>query len=102
MACELRRRKLDFLKGFSLGEICHIVQLGITSQNLVAYEANELKPVAACVARRHALMCIPQSARHADELPHIQSVEQFVECLDVLLPNKGDTVLLAVLKRKLR
>ena len=35
MAFELRRRKLKFLNGLSLGQICHIVQLGITRKQLV-------------------------------------------------------------------
>jgi len=102
MACELQKRNLPFLRTYSLGQLCHIIQLGINQKNLLAYEDNELKPVAACMARTHALMGLPQSATHADDVPHIKDVAELLTYLCKLLPTSKDHVVLAMLKRKLR
>eukprot|EP00929_Paragymnodinium_shiwhaense_P089524 TRINITY_DN4965_c0_g1_i1.p1 TRINITY_DN4965_c0_g1~~TRINITY_DN4965_c0_g1_i1.p1 ORF type:complete len:815 (-),score=173.37 TRINITY_DN4965_c0_g1_i1:647-3091(-) len=45
MACELLKRDLSFLKYYSLGEVCHIVQLAIQHRKLIAYHQKMLKPV---------------------------------------------------------
>jgi hypothetical protein len=102
MACELQKRKPPFLRSYSLGQLCHIIQLGINQKNLLAYEDNELKPVAACIARTHALMGLPQSASNVDDVPHIKDVAELVTYLCKLLPTPKDHVVLAMLKRKLR
>jgi hypothetical protein len=49
MAQELQRKQLDFLKPYTLGQICHIVELGIKKKYL-AYEHNMLLPAAASVS----------------------------------------------------
>jgi len=45
MARELMQRNLDFLKGHSLGEVCHIVQLAIQTRKLIVYHRKMLKPI---------------------------------------------------------
>jgi hypothetical protein len=100
MACELRRRKLSFLHGLSLGQICHIVQLGITRKQLICYEDNELKPVSACLTRTRALIGEPQHSAHKDAKPCVKSVAEFIHILNELMPKITDTVLLAMLKRQ--
>lgn len=44
MACELMERGLTFLENFSLGEVCHIVQLAI-QRRLIVYHRKMLKPI---------------------------------------------------------
>jgi hypothetical protein len=102
MAIELQKRNLPFLRPYKLGQLCHIIQLGINQKNLLSYEDNELKPVAACMARTHALMGLPQTATHADDAPHIKDVAELLACLCKLLPTPRDQIVLAMLKRKLR
>lgn len=102
MACELRRRNLPFLQGYSLGQMCHIVQLGITKRNLICYEDNELKPVSACVTMTRALLGEPQTPAHENDCPHVESVAEFLSMLHDLMPTPRDSVLLAMLKRRVR
>jgi hypothetical protein len=45
MARELLQRQLPFLAEYSLGEICHIVQLAIQQRKLIVYHRKMLKPV---------------------------------------------------------
>jgi hypothetical protein len=45
MARELLQRQLPFLGPYSLGEICHIVQLAIQQRKLIVYHRKMLKPV---------------------------------------------------------
>lgn len=45
MARELMQRQLAFLQPYSLGEICHIVQLAIQQRKLIVYHRKMLKPV---------------------------------------------------------
>ncbi|CEL98155.1 unnamed protein product [Vitrella brassicaformis CCMP3155] len=47
MAMELKKRSLHWTNEWTLGEMCHIVQLAIT-KGLLAYENNILQPVAVC------------------------------------------------------
>jgi hypothetical protein len=106
MACELRKRALrrelpDFFRRYSLGELSHIIQLGITQRNLLAYENNELKPVAACKSRTHALLGQPTESR-ADDMPHIQNIAELVMCLSKLMPNPKDRILLSMLKKRFK
>lgn len=46
MARELMTRNLDFLSAFSLGEVCHIVQLAIQHRKIIVYHKKMLKPMA--------------------------------------------------------
>merc|ERR1712194_37205 len=43
MARELNKRNLSFLSKFSLGEVCHIVQLAIAQRRLVIYHKKVLR-----------------------------------------------------------
>merc|ERR1712066_95041 len=45
MATELVQRHLPFLENYSLGEICHIVQLAIQKRKLIVYHRKMLKPI---------------------------------------------------------
>jgi hypothetical protein len=105
MACELRKRslkgELNIFRRYSLGQLSHIIQLGITQRNLLAYENNELKPVAACKSRTHALLGQPTEAR-ADDMPHIQNIAELVMCLSKLMPNPKDRILLSMLKKRFK
>jgi hypothetical protein len=106
MACELKKRALrrelpDIFRRYTLGELSHIIQLGITQRNLLAYENNELKPVAACKSRTHALLGQPTESR-ADDMPHIQNIAELVMCLSKLMPNPKDRILLSMLKKRFK
>jgi len=45
MARELMQRNLAFLGPYSLGEVCHIVQLAIQHRRLIVYHRKMLKPI---------------------------------------------------------
>lgn len=45
MARELIHRKLPFFANYSLGEVCHIVQLAIQHRRLIVYHRKMLKPI---------------------------------------------------------
>eukprot|EP00913_Durusdinium_trenchii_P000117 g106.t1 len=45
MARELMQRNLGFLAPYSLGEVCHIVQLAIQHRRLIVYHRKMLKPI---------------------------------------------------------
>jgi len=45
MARELMQRNLAFLAPYSLGEVCHIVQLAIQHRRLIVYHRKMLKPL---------------------------------------------------------
>jgi len=45
MARELIQRNLAFLAEYSLGEVCHIVQLAIQHRRLIVYHRKMLKPI---------------------------------------------------------
>lgn len=45
MARELQRRQLPFLAQYTLGELCHIVQLAIQQRRLIVYHRKLLKPI---------------------------------------------------------
>jgi len=45
MARELMQRNLAFLAPYSLGEVCHIVQLAIQHRRLIVYHRKMLKPI---------------------------------------------------------
>jgi len=45
MARELMQRKLPFLAPYSLGEVCHMVQLAIQHRRLIVYYRKMLKPI---------------------------------------------------------
>lgn len=45
MARELMQRNLPFLADYSLGEVCHIVQLAIQHRRLIVYHRKMLKPI---------------------------------------------------------
>lgn len=47
MARELKQQALPFLQSYSLGKVCHIVQLSIQSRKLLVYHRKMLRPVAA-------------------------------------------------------
>jgi hypothetical protein len=105
MACELRKRALsgdlNIFRRYSLGQLSHIIQLGITQRNLLAYENNELKPVAACKSRTHALLGQPTESR-VDDMPYIQNIAELVMCLSKLMPNPKDRILLSMLKKNFK
>lgn len=45
MARELMQRNLSFLAPYSLGEVCHIVQLAIQQRKIIVYHKKMLKPM---------------------------------------------------------
>lgn len=45
-ACALVTRKLPFLDGRSLGEVCHIVQLGVSTRKILGYVDGNMVPYA--------------------------------------------------------
>merc|ERR1712159_396664 len=70
-ARELQSRKLPFLFGFTLGRLCHIVQLSISQKNILGYSDGALVPysMSRClVKKQHAeymLACTPAQTEAA-------------------------------------
>jgi len=51
-ARELIQRNLPFLAPFSLGEVCHIIQLAIQKRKLIVYHRKMLKPIQSIMAQQ--------------------------------------------------
>mmetsp|Transcript_19549 Transcript_19549/g.56916 ORF Transcript_19549/g.56916 Transcript_19549/m.56916 type:complete len:527 (+) Transcript_19549:89-1669(+) len=63
----LVQMKLPFLQGFSLGQVCHIVQLAISQRKLLGYTDGELVPYACSASWRKdqsALCRLPTSRKN--------------------------------------
>jgi len=64
-ALELKRRELAFLAGYSLGRICHIVQLAISQKSIFGYRDGALVPyvMSRCLLKKqHAEFMVPCAA----------------------------------------
>jgi hypothetical protein len=63
-ACALQRCDLPFFEGYSLGRICHIVQLAISQKNIFGYRDGALVPYAmsrCLLKKQHAEFNVPVS-----------------------------------------
>jgi hypothetical protein len=61
-ALELQRRELPFFVGYSLGRICHIVQLAISQKSIFGYSDGALVPYAmsrCLLQKQHAEFMVP-------------------------------------------
>mmetsp|Transcript_16876 Transcript_16876/g.39241 ORF Transcript_16876/g.39241 Transcript_16876/m.39241 type:complete len:663 (-) Transcript_16876:65-2053(-) len=67
MARELMQRNLPFLKGLSLGEVCHIVQLAIQHRRLIVYHRKMLKPIQA-VLQQPTPVAAPGAPETSEEI----------------------------------
>jgi len=80
MARELAQRNLAFLSAYSLGEICHIVQLAIQKRKIIVYHRKMLKPMPAAGAGADALAAnggengAAADAEDITEYPHLYRV----------------------------
>lgn len=84
-ARELIRRRLPFLKGFCLGEVCHIVQLAVGQKRLLGYRGGWLVPFQHSEARIKEECALTQTPTGTEgDLP-VASWEDVRECLLRLL-----------------
>ncbi|CAD7949615.1 unnamed protein product [Amoebophrya sp. A25] len=61
MAQDLHARQLPFFQGYSLGKVCHIVELAL-QRDLLHYENNLLLPAQACGKYHNALYGVPTAS----------------------------------------
>eukprot|EP01068_Selenidium_serpulae_P013541 Selendium_serpulae@DN5973_c0_g1_i9.p1 len=114
MASELYNRNLALLRGYSLGEVCHIVQLAIV-KGILAYENELLKPVSACtkisIANCSTAIGLPAESQMSNSelgFPHIEqkgqpvsNLEQAKEVVASVLANEPEGIHLAHLKQRI-
>nr|CEL66065.1 TPA: hypothetical protein BN1204_018920 [Neospora caninum Liverpool] len=100
LAKYLKQLDLPFFKGFSLGQLCHVVQLAISSKFLLAYEDNVLKPVTACAVFANALLGLPDAKRRGKKC--ITDIREIQVCIEYLLQRHPTGFTLSTLKRKLK
>ncbi|KEP64990.1 UNVERIFIED_CONTAM: hypothetical protein HHA_244360 [Hammondia hammondi] len=100
LAKYLKQLGLPFFKGFSLGQLCHVVQLAISHKFLLAYEDNVLKPVTACAVFANALLGLPDAKRRGKKC--ITDITEIQYCIDYLLQMYPSGFTLSTLKRKLK
>ncbi|OEH78065.1 ost-hth associated domain protein [Cyclospora cayetanensis] len=99
MARFLQSRNFAFLRGYSLGQLCHIVQLAISKRKVLAYEDNILKPVNQCKKVVNAFLRLPERSSSKN---HISSVGELQHCiLELLKANPGDSFFTHVAIRNL-
>eukprot|EP00397_Hematodinium_sp_SG-2012_P010412 GEMP01010527.1.p1 GENE.GEMP01010527.1~~GEMP01010527.1.p1 ORF type:complete len:579 (+),score=150.17 GEMP01010527.1:125-1861(+) len=105
MAQELLNRNLEFFRSVSLGQMCHIVELGIRKK-LLAYENNMLVPAAACVSLTNALFGSPTASTtpHSGSMhsEYIADVEELKHSMVRVLTQYPDGFNLSTLKTKMR
>ncbi|XP_026192432.1 uncharacterized protein LOC34622508 [Cyclospora cayetanensis] len=99
MARFLQSRNFAFLRGYSLGQLCHIVQLAISKRKVLAYEDNILKPVNQCKKVVNAFLRLPERSSSKN---HISSVGELQHCILELLKANPGGLTLSTLKRKIK
>ncbi|PFH32885.1 hypothetical protein BESB_014980 [Besnoitia besnoiti] len=100
LAKYLKQLDLPFFRGFSLGQLCHVVQLAISSKFLLAYEDNVLKPISACSVFANALLGLPDEKRRGKKC--ITDIREIQVCVEHLLQLHPTGFTLSTLKRKLK
>mmetsp|Transcript_19417 Transcript_19417/g.56402 ORF Transcript_19417/g.56402 Transcript_19417/m.56402 type:complete len:517 (-) Transcript_19417:135-1685(-) len=81
MARELVSRNLSFLAPYSLGEICHIVQLAIQHRKIIAYHKKMLKPMQGTLALANVSSNNGAGGAAADNLEEIGDLLQLCKVL---------------------
>eukprot|EP00922_Rhytidocystis_sp_ex-Travisia-forbesii_P038206 GHVS01056915.1.p1 GENE.GHVS01056915.1~~GHVS01056915.1.p1 ORF type:complete len:367 (+),score=51.45 GHVS01056915.1:52-1101(+) len=99
LARYLQRLDLPFMRGFSLGRFCHVVQRAI-SRGLLVYEDNVLKPVAACVRDARLVLGVPIDPLGGRQF--LQEIRQLRSCILELFQEFPKGFNLATLKQKVR
>lgn len=88
---DLKERRLPFLRGFSLGQICHIVQLAISQKKILGYQGSDVVPYARSQCFRKELNV--EQARAAAQPQSALSWDLVRACVRDLLEVEGTTVL---------
>lgn len=93
----LLQRQLDFLKGFSLGEVCHLVQLAISQHKILGYCNGAVVPYSRSQSRVKEECAVSQQPcvgpPKEDPAPSLTlaSLEKARECLkEILASAEGD------------
>ncbi|CAE8664605.1 unnamed protein product [Polarella glacialis] len=78
MARELMQRNLAFLAPYTLGQVCHIVQLSIQHRRLIVYHRKMLKPI-------QTVLCqLPSEGNGNGAAPEISSEGEEIKDMDDL------------------
>ncbi|CAD7966884.1 unnamed protein product [Amoebophrya sp. A25] len=104
MAQDLYGRRLPFFQGYSLGKVCHIVELAI-QRDLLHYENNLLLPAQACGKYHNAIYGVPTAssanAKHQEQ-GYVKDMNELKAILSDLLRKYPDGFNLSTLKTKIK
>merc|ERR1712012_802935 len=89
-AQELMNRRLPFLEGLCLGEVCHMVQLAVGPRRLLGYRGGWLVPFEHSEARFKEECALTQTPTGTQGLP-VASWEDVRDCLQKLLEPKPES-----------
>mmetsp|Transcript_73675 Transcript_73675/g.159429 ORF Transcript_73675/g.159429 Transcript_73675/m.159429 type:complete len:554 (+) Transcript_73675:53-1714(+) len=103
-AKSLAERGLAFLSGYSLGQVCHIVQLSLTKRKLLGYLNGAIVPYARSQTKLKDICAKDQKLCKAAKLP-LATWDNVRQCLGNLLASShgdGDGLPLSNVKRLFR
>mmetsp|Transcript_17935 Transcript_17935/g.38201 ORF Transcript_17935/g.38201 Transcript_17935/m.38201 type:complete len:621 (-) Transcript_17935:133-1995(-) len=98
MARELMQRSLPFLAEYSLGEVCHIVQLAIQRRNLIVYHRKMLKPIQTVLCQSDQ----PEAAGAASEGEEIKGMDDLCVVLFRMLLHHPQGIRLCRMKQMVK
>jgi len=108
LACaqQLVREKLRFIKGYSLGRVCHILQLAITHRRILGYSRGKLVPYARSdqKVKEGGLEPKPPSERTSSEMEFVtwDRLRECLSCLFQTAPSADRHIPLSNVKRLFR
>jgi len=100
------RETIPILKGYKLGEVCHILHLAVNVHRLLGYREGRLVPYKASFnyeKTQNAVTMKPTAARRLETCPHVESWQEVCDIISELLaqtPEKG--IPLSALKERIR
>jgi len=104
-ATVLQSRQLSFLQGYSLGKVCHIVQLAVSHRNLLGHRGGKLVPYHASLQHEKEICAMKQDVySNNDSTTHstlrvVSSWDEVaVHTHQLLLENEG-RIMLSAMKR---
>lgn len=98
MARDLMAKNLEFLAPYTLGEVCHIVQLAIQKRKLIAYHKKMLKPM-------NQSTQMPVNGSNGGEKPEgeeISDMDELIKALFKTLKRHPDGLRLDRMKQMIR
>jgi len=102
MARELMQRNLPFLAPYSLGEVCHIVQLAIQHRRLIVYHRKMLKPLQTVLCQLSPGESVPGVSDGANEGEEIKDMDDLTLVLFRMLMTHPSGIRLCRMKQMIK